>query len=123
MDNEKDFNRNQTGLEDREPPTIDDTPLNIDEEFASEIVNDDDVPVEPYTAEEEINDPDIKNVYGWIGLALSVISFFIIPALFAAVGIILGFVARRGEARILGNAAIIVGVVSILVRLFLLPLF
>lgn len=121
MDDDKNYH-NQTGLEDRDPPSIDGDPLDLDEEFASEVVTDDNVRGETYNPGGETDDPDLKNVYGWIGLALSVISFFIVPVLFAAVGIVLGFIARRGEAKVLGSTAIAVGVISILVRLFLLPL-
>lgn len=122
MDEQNEFNRNQTGLEDRERPNLDDDRLNYDEEFASEAVKEDDIQDELMNIEDRTDDPDLKNVYGWIGVALTLISFFIAPFIFAIVGIILGFVARRGNARILGNFAIGIGVVSILVRLFLLPL-
>lgn len=122
MDEQNEFNRNQTGLEDRERPNLDDDRLNYDEEFASEAVKEDDIQDELMNIEDRTDDPDLKNVYGWIGVALTLISFFIAPLIFAIVGIILGFVARRGNARILGNFAIGIGVVSILVRLFLLPL-
>lgn len=119
---DKRFNSNQTGLEDRGDPLLDPEKVDLDEEFASEVMRDDDIPDEVYRSSEESDDPDLRNVYGWIGLALSAISFFIVPYLFAAIGIVLGFVARRGEAQILGNSAIIVGVISIIARLILLPL-
>lgn len=125
MDDENKFNYNQTGLEDRDINTSlsDENKVNLDEEFASEVVKEDDLLLEDDDFDvDEVNDPDLKNVYGWIGLALSVISFFIVPILFAAIGIVLGFVARRGDAPILGNTAIVVGVISILARLILLPL-
>jgi len=67
-------------------------------------------------------DEDLKNVYGWVALALSVLSFFIVPYLFAALAIIFGFVARHRHAPILGNTAIVIAIISVLFRLFLLPL-
>lgn len=86
------------------------------EETSSELVNRED------SFTDQRNDEEIRNVYGWIAIALSVISFFWIPLLFAGAGIILGFVARNREARILGNTAIVIGILSIITRLFILPL-
>jgi len=55
-------------------------------------------------------------------LALSILSLFILPVLFGAAGIVLGFMARRrGSA--LGSWAIGIGVISILVGIFILPFF
>ena len=59
--------------------------------------------------------------YGWIALALSVLSFFIMPILLGAAGIVLGFVARTRNAVLLGNTAIIIGATSIIIRLFIIP--
>lgn len=60
-------------------------------------------------------------VYGWIGVALSAISFFIMPIILGAAGIILGFVSRSRGADTLGNIAIAAGAVSILITMFILP--
>ncbi|MEI3611695.1 hypothetical protein [Pseudogracilibacillus sp. SO30301A] len=68
------------------------------------------------------NRDEVNNVYGWIAIALSAISFFFIPILFAGAGIILGFIARNREAQILGNTAIVIGILSIITRLFIMPL-
>lgn len=84
------------------------------EETASEFVEDSFV--------EEQTDDELRNVFGWIAIALSVISFFWIPILFAGAGIILGFVARNRGAQVLGNIAIVISIISILFRLFILPL-
>jgi hypothetical protein len=55
-------------------------------------------------------------------LALSILSLFILPVLFGAAGIVLGFMARkRGSA--LGTWAIGIGVISILIGIFILPFF
>ena len=96
--------------------TIDD----FNEETSSELVDHDvqDLEVDA----EESDDMDIKSVYGWSAIALSVLSFFIVPFLFAVLGIIVGFVARYNRALILGNTAIAIGALSIIVRLFILPL-
>jgi hypothetical protein len=58
----------------------------------------------------------------WSALALSILSLFILPVLFGAAGIVLGFVARRRGSSI-GTWAIGIGMISILVGLFILPFF
>jgi hypothetical protein len=93
-------------------PLLDDD--RFDEETAAEIVD-------PDIKDRDDNDVDL-NVYGWVSIALSVISFFFIPILFAGAGIIVGFIARNREAPILGNIAIAVGVISLLFRLIIMPL-
>jgi hypothetical protein len=60
---------------------------------------------------------------GFAALALSIISLFVLPILFGAAGIILGFVARRRGANSLGNWAIGLGAISIIVGMFILPFF
>jgi hypothetical protein len=60
---------------------------------------------------------------GIAALALSIISLFVLPILFGAAGIILGFVARRRGAEGLGSWAIGIGVISIIVGMFILPFF
>ncbi|MBS4191313.1 DUF308 domain-containing protein [Bacillus sp. FJAT-49705] len=60
---------------------------------------------------------------GISALVLSIISLFVLPILLGATGIVLGFVARARGARTLGNWAIGIGVVSIIVGMFILPFF
>jgi hypothetical protein len=60
---------------------------------------------------------------GYVALALSIISLFVMPILFGAIGIVLGFVARARGAEGLGAWAIGVGAVSIIVGIFILPFF
>lgn len=60
---------------------------------------------------------------GFTALALSIISLFVLPILFGAVGIILGFVARRKGAESLGSWAIGIGAIAIIVGIFILPFF
>lgn len=83
-----------------------------DEEYAAELAADD------YDANDN---PEVISMYGWIGLALSVISFFMWPVVLGLAGIVLGFVSRSKGANVLGNIAITVGVISILISLFMLP--
>lgn len=90
-----------------------------DEETATEITGFDD------NAVDRENDVDasnqIGNIPGWIGLALAVLSFFMMPIIFGGAAIIVGFIARGRDATRLGNTAIALGVVSIIVRLFFMP--
>lgn len=108
MDNHKHPNDEQ----ERDHPVLDE---NYKEETGAEIT-------EPIRDEADRDDADLHNVYGWVSVALSIISFFIVPILFAGAGIIVGFIARNKEAPILGNTAIAIGIISILVRLFIVPL-
>lgn len=91
---------------------------NFREETASELVDDYDVS----EIEDGQDNEELKSVTGWVSIALSVISFFILPYVLAVAGIIVGWVARGREAPILGNIAIVIGALSIIVRLFILPL-
>lgn len=60
---------------------------------------------------------------GYLALALSIISLFVIPILFGAAGIVLGFIARGKGASGLGAWAIGIGIVSIVIGLFITPFF
>lgn len=60
---------------------------------------------------------------GFTALALSIISLFVLPVLFGATGIVLGFVARNRGATSLGSWAIGIGVVSIIIGMFILPFY
>lgn len=60
---------------------------------------------------------------GVTGLALSVLSLFMMPILLGAAGIVLGIIARRRGAKTMGSWAIGVGAVSIIVGIFILPFF
>lgn len=60
---------------------------------------------------------------GYVALALSILALFVLPILFGAVGIVLGFIARRRGAEGLGSWAIGIGAVAIIVGVFILPFF
>ena len=101
-----------------EPPVIVPDSRRDDEEVAEEITADDyDGPLNV----EDDNDTDVNSVYGWIGIALSVVSFFMMPVILGAAGIILGFISRSRGADALGNTAIVAGAISILISLFVIP--
>jgi len=73
----------------------------------------------PISEDEQSN--EVHHVYGWIGLALSIISFFFIPFLFSIAGIIVGIIARNRRSTALGYSAIIVGALSFIFNLFMIP--
>ncbi|MBD1382134.1 DUF4190 domain-containing protein [Bacillus sp. IB182487] len=60
---------------------------------------------------------------GFIALALSIVSLFILPVILGAAGIIVGFIARRRGAEGLGGWAIGIGAVSIILGIFVQPFF
>lgn len=81
-----------------------------DEEYATEFAADDtDTP----------NNDEVISTYGWIGIVLSFLSFLVWPLFLGAAGIILGFVSRSKGADTLGNIAIGVGALSIILRIFI----
>lgn len=91
------------------------------EEFAAEITADDYNDVINRDQADDDAHNDVNSTYGWIGLALSVVSFFMMPVILGAAGIILGFVSRSRGADTLGNIAIAAGAISILIRFLVLP--
>lgn len=90
-----------------------------DEETASEITGFDDKLIDRDTDTKVDN--QAGNIPGWIGLALAVLSFFMMPIILGGAAIIIGFIAKGRDATWLGNAAIALGVISIIFRLFLIP--
>ncbi|MDY0408455.1 DUF4190 domain-containing protein [Virgibacillus soli] len=64
---------------------------------------------------------NVNQSVGWVALALSIISFFWLPVIMGAAGIIVGIVARNRHAETLGNIAIGAGIVSIVLSLFIRP--
>ncbi|WP_141431553.1 DUF4190 domain-containing protein [Bacillus sp. 03113] len=59
----------------------------------------------------------------YTALALSIISLFVWPIFFGAIGIVLGFIARRRGSGTLGAWAIGIGAVAIIIGVFILPFF
>ncbi len=61
--------------------------------------------------------------FGYIALLLAILSLFTSPILFGLAGLILGFIARARGATGLGNWAIGISAVSVIITLFLSPFF
>ncbi|MDQ0161327.1 DUF308 domain-containing protein [Bacillus alveayuensis] len=97
------------------------TDRNYMEETAAQL----DSPVQAVNEEEVKRDNERVNsqTMGYVALALSIISLFVLPVLLGAAGIVVGFMARRRGALNLGNWAIGIGIVSVLLGIFVLPFF
>lgn len=61
--------------------------------------------------------------YGYVALALAVLSLFAAPVLFGLGGIILGVMARNRGATGLGTWAVIIGTLSVIAGILLAPFF
>ncbi|WP_062046344.1 DUF4190 domain-containing protein [Bacillus sp. JCM 19034] len=60
---------------------------------------------------------------GTFAIVLSILSLFFLPILLGAAGIVVGFISRRVGANALGNWAIGIGAVSIIMTVFFSPFF
>jgi len=94
-----------------------------DVEFAQEAAIDNKTVRDPVKSGEKETDMDndVHAGMGWLAVVLSIISFFIMPVILGAAGVIVGFMAKRRGADTLGNTAIIAGAISILLTLFFAP--
>lgn len=109
-------------LLDEEKPVLG-TPLEVkkrsllEDEFSTEFTLDDEVD------DDELDEGDpTYQLIGWIAIISSVIAFLFMPLLFGAIGIILGFFARSRFYENLGNTAITLSVIAMILRLFIIPL-
>lgn len=73
--------------------------------------------------ENEGDDVTAGRGVGTFAIVLSVLSLFFLPILLGAAGIIVGFISRRNGARALGNWAIGIGALSIILTVFFSPFF
>ncbi|WP_061568026.1 DUF308 domain-containing protein [Caldibacillus debilis] len=85
-------------------------------EFAPEVRKD---RTNRYRDESEGNGP----WFGYLAIALAILSLFVMPVFLGAVAIILGVVSRNREARTLGNWAIGIGILSVIIGLFIAPFY
>ncbi|MFC0558081.1 DUF4190 domain-containing protein [Halalkalibacter alkalisediminis] len=72
-----------------------------------------------------INEDDVTagRGVGTFAIVLSILSLFFLPILLGAAGIVVGFVSRRYGSTSLGNWAIGIGAISILMTVFFSPFF
>ncbi|UOQ47434.1 DUF4190 domain-containing protein [Gracilibacillus caseinilyticus] len=64
---------------------------------------------------------NVNPVYGWIGLIAAIASFFVWPLIMAIGAIVLGFISKKQGADTLGNSAIAIGIISIILSMILIP--
>ncbi len=63
------------------------------------------------------------NIFGIVALVLSIASLFFMPVVFGTIGIIAGVFATKTESRVMGIAAIVIGVFSVAAGLLVYPFF
>jgi hypothetical protein len=61
--------------------------------------------------------------FGIVALALSIASLFFMPVIFGTIGIVAGIFAMKTESRMMGIAAIVIGVFSVVAGLLVYPFF
>ncbi|WP_017728344.1 DUF4190 domain-containing protein [Halalkalibacterium ligniniphilum] len=136
VDQEKDAaNEEQTEHSEEDRPSFE---ARVDEETAAEYaavgnmagdrpVNEERVKSEEAEARETalMNEDDVTagRGVGTFAIVLSILSLFFLPVLLGAAGIVVGFVARRYGAKALGNWAIGIGALSIIMTVFFSPFF
>ncbi|AST06763.1 hypothetical protein AF2641_07775 [Anoxybacillus flavithermus] len=93
-----------------------DTVPNIERDFMEETAGEIAEPIR--FSDREVKRGENGRGVGWLALALSVVSLFLMPVIMGAAGIIFGFIARRRGAETLGAWAIGIGAVSIILSFF-----
>ena len=64
-----------------------------------------------------------RNSVGIVALVLSIASLFILPVILGILGILVGLFATKADSRIMGIAAIVIGVFSVFAGLLVYPFF
>ncbi|MCT2537578.1 DUF4190 domain-containing protein [Aquibacillus koreensis] len=107
-------------VEDEELYSLDEA-YKRDEEIAQELTaNEFNRPMRAEEKETEMRS-EVKTGFGWLAIILAALSFFVMPIIMGAAGIIFGFVAKGRGADTLGNTAIVAGAISIAISLFITP--
>ncbi|WP_332632121.1 DUF4190 domain-containing protein [Halalkalibacter flavus] len=96
---------------------------NFQEETAAEYATVNGMAERDETAEANVDDATAGRGVGTFAIVLSILSLFFLPVLLGAAGIVIGFVSRRYGSTTLGNWAIGIGAVSILMTVFFSPFF
>ncbi|MGX1901033.1 DUF4190 domain-containing protein [Thermolongibacillus altinsuensis] len=95
-----------------------DTVPNMEADFMEETAGEVSEPIRFGERRQYAEEAENGRGFGWLALALSVVSLFIMPIIMGAAGIIFGFIARRRGAETLGSWAIGIGAVSIILSFF-----
>ncbi len=94
---------------------VDNVP-NVERDFMEETASEIAEPIR--FSDREVERGEDGRGVGWLALALSIVSLFLMPVIMGAAGIIFGFIARRRGAETLGAWAIGIGAVSIILSFF-----
>lgn len=78
---------------------------------------------QPRSPVTESSREDAAGGLGMVGLGLSILSLFLLPYLVAPIGMVIGYLAYRRNARTLGTWAMMVGALAILGALVIYPYF
>lgn len=105
--------------EERDQPIV----TNFQEETAVEYGAMNDMAERNETARMNEDDVTAGRGVGTFAIVLSILSLFFLPVLLGAAGIVVGFVSRRYGSTSLGNWAIGIGAISILMTVFFSPFF
>jgi len=123
VEDEKLNEQRQKNVEIRERNDWGTTTSDYHEETATEVAPNINGRQGQLSGQRDANEETGGRVMGAIALALSLLALFYAPVLFGAAGIIVGFIARRRGASGLGNWAIGIGVVAMIIDLFIDPFF
>jgi hypothetical protein len=92
-------------------------------ETAGEIAPPLDHRVEPRPAADDPEEEEPASGLGWTGLGISILSLFFLPYLVAPIGIIIGYLSYRRNARTLGMWAMLIGAIAIVGAIIVYPFF
>lgn len=86
-----------------------------DIEFASEFISEEKRQADVDT------DEFMNQSFGWLAVVLAILAFFTMPILFGIAGIVLGFISRNRGHLWLGNTAIVLSVLALIIQLIIFP--
>lgn len=104
-----------------------DEPLEKRDLMNEEQLNDDDVEFSAeFLAEEEQDankdtDEFMMQALGWLAVVVAILAFFTMPVLFATAGIVLGFISRNRGHLWIGNTAIVLSILALIIQLLIFP--
>src|SRR5699024_5860872 len=86
-----------------------------DIEFSAEFLADDE------QIDEDNTDDFMSQSFGWLAVVLAILAFFTMPVLFGIAGIVLGFISRNRGFVWLGNTAIVLSALALIIQLIIFP--
>lgn len=71
--------------------------------------------------DDDNTDDFMSQSFGWLAVVLAILAFFTMPVLFGVAGIVLGFISRNRGFVWLGNTAIVLSVLALIIQLIIFP--